>query len=147
MSILSYPQHVAAALEEWETIAFVAFEGFSRHGRGIVAIDVARGDGGDTLLEYVVYPEVQEAGTGLDPAVRTILDQYDPDEEMIVQFVDSSGTVRTFRVRTSPGASPPRRVWFFEMLRRVVECPEDVELPLPEWFEKALDDLAKAQKE
>ena len=50
---------------------------------------------------------------------------------------------RTLRLRTKPGMAHPKRVWFFEMLRRLADKPSEAGLDhLPGWFAQALEDRA-----
>jgi len=66
----------------------------------------------------------------------------------VIQFDDARGQLRTQRLRTAPGARHPKRVWFFEMMRRIQEEPETVDLrALPGWFIDSLDELEKMRKD
>ena len=75
-----------------------------------------------------------------------LLAGYDPQYEIIVQFVDEAGNVHTQRLKTAPGARHPRRVFFFEMLRRMSEEPKTIGPgDLPSWFIEAVEKLGALQ--
>jgi hypothetical protein len=77
-----------------------------------------------------------------------LLATYDPAHEIIIQFKDFDGGVRTQLLRTDPDAQHPKRLYFFEMLRRVQEEPESINPgDLPEWFVQALERLDAMAKE
>lgn len=81
-----------------------------------------------------------------DKKVLSLLDAYDPETEYLVHF-DATGGTRTIRIRTPEGGRHPKRIWFFEMLRRVSEAPEELPDKLPKWFINACEKLEKMDKE
>jgi len=76
-------------------------------------------------LLAVTYDSI---GGKTDPKTDELLAGYDPENEIIIQFADPRGGMRTQRLRTAPGTRHPKRVWFFEMLRRAGEekCMENL---------------------
>lgn len=94
--------------ECWESIAFVAFDGFRRWGRGIVALMEEH----DSMEQcYVVYNEEQP-----DPHTARLIEEYDPAWEVLVQYLQSNGSAVTLRLRTRPDQRHPWRVWLFSRL-------------------------------
>jgi len=68
-----------------------------------------------------------------DAKTAALLAEHDPETEIIIQFADQRGRIRTQRLRTAPGARHPKRVWFFETLCRAEEEPESLDVDeLPE---------------
>ena len=131
-------------LNDWETLAFVAYEWYEKMGRLVVGIDQDETDPAGAKLLAAVYDF--EAGKP-DPATAKLLSEYDPDTEIVIQFIDKKSRVRTQRLRTAPGTRYPKRVFFFEMLRRVNEEPDTIALrDLPHWLVEALEKLEAAQK-
>jgi len=117
-------------------MAFTAYDWFEKRGRVAVGIDVDEDDPAGAKLLGVSY-DYQHGEP--DPATAALLAEYDPETEIIIQFADPRGGVRTQRLRTAPGARHPKRVWFFEMLRRAEDDPESLDVAeLPEWFKDAV---------
>jgi hypothetical protein len=110
------PGYVQQALEEWEQLAFVAYDWYSRLGRHVIGVekDPENPDGVRLLAVQYDYESGQP-----DERVAHMLADYDPAWELILQFVDDQGRVRTQRVRTAPNGRYPKRVYFFEMMRRL----------------------------
>lgn len=139
--ILTYVEN---ALSEWDTLAFVAYDWYEKMGRLVVGIEQDETDPGGVRLLAVVYDF--QAGKP-DPETARLLTAYDPDTEIVIQFIDKKSRVRTQRLRTAPGARHPKRVFFFEMLHRVNEEPDAIDLKdLPGWFVKALEGLEAAEE-
>lgn len=129
------PAYVDSFLREWTQIAFESYDAYERLGRGVVGI--SRTDGGTELLYGKRDFFVQK---GDDQMVRMI-DAYDPACEFLVVFDTPQDKTRILRVRTPEGQHHPKRIWFFEMLRRVTEEPEALPESLPAWFQEALAKL------
>ena len=138
------PTYVQNVLDNWETLAFVAYDGYEKAGRLVVGIERDEMNPAGARLLSVVY----DFETGKpDPATAKLLAAYDPDTEIIIQFIDNGGHVRRQRLRTGPGARHPKRVFFFEMLRRIDEEPDSIDLrDLPHWLVEVLENLEAAQK-
>jgi len=129
------PAYVDSVLREWTQIAFESYDAFERLGRGVVGI--SRTDSGTELLYAERDFFVQK---GEDEMARMI-DFYDPEWEFLVVFDTPQGDRRTLRIRTPDGERHPKRIWFFEMLRRTNEEPESLPESLPAWFQEALAKL------
>ncbi len=138
------PYYVRNALNDWETLAFVAYDWYEKMGRILVGIDQDDADPAGAKLIAVLYEF--EAGKP-DPVTAKLLAEYDPDTEVIVQFIDKTKHIRTQRLRAGSGAQHPKKIFFFEMLRRINEEPETIDLlDLPHWFVEALEKLEAARK-
>lgn len=138
------PCYVENALNDWETLAFVAYDWYEKMGRLVVGIDQDEADPAAAKLMAVVYEF--EAGKP-DPLTAKLLAEYDPDTEIIIQFVDKRKHIRTQRLQSGSGAQHPKKIFFFEMLRRINEEPETIDLGnLPHWFVEALEKLEAARK-
>jgi len=130
------PDCVEIALENWEFLAFTAYDWFEKMGRLVIGIEEDDDNSGLPRLLAVTY---DSNGGKTDPKTDELLAKYDPETEIIIQYTDPSGGMRTQRLRTSPDARHPKRVWFFETLRRTEEEPESVEIKdLPKWFVEAI---------
>jgi len=82
-----------------------------------------------------------------DPLTAKLLAEYDPNTEIVIQFIDKTKRLRTQRVRSNSGAQHPKKIFFFEMLRRINEEPKTIDLGnLPHWFVEALEKLEAARK-
>jgi hypothetical protein len=66
-------------------------------------------------MSYVVYD--YKAGKPDEDTVR-LISGYDPEWEIVIQYVRDDGAIRTQRIRTAPGARHPYRVWHFERMMR-----------------------------
>jgi len=89
----------------WESIAFIAFDGFHKMGRGVVALMEEQDSLGQS---YVVYGEDQP-----DPRTARLIEEYDPIWEVLVQYVQEDGCPVTLRIRTRPDQRHPWRIWLF----------------------------------
>lgn len=128
------PQYVDQVLSEWDFIAFFAYDSFESAGRGVVGL-IEGAEGIQPM--YGIRDYFLEQG---DQQVLSMLDTYNPETEFLVHF-DAAGGTRTIRVKTPEGGRQPKRVWFFEMLRRASEAPEELPDILPQWFIQACEKL------
>jgi len=117
----SVPECVDIALENWEFLAFTAYDWFEKIGRLVISIEEDNDNPGLPRLLAVTYDSI---GGKTDPKTDELLARYDPETEIIIQYADPVGGMRTQRLHTAPDAHHPKRVWFFEMLRRAEEEPE-----------------------
>ena len=129
------PTFVDSVLQEWDFIAFFAYDGFESSGRGAVGL-MESDDGVQAMYGDADY--FHQIG---DERVIKMIEDYDPEKEFLVHFDAAHGT-RTIRIKTPEGGSHPKRVWFFEMIRRVSEEPEALPNKLPDWFVSACETLA-----
>jgi hypothetical protein len=84
----------------------------------------------------------------LVPVTAGLIAEYDPVYEIVIQFRHDAGQIRTQRPRTAPGRRHPKRVFFFEMLRRINEEFDTVDArDLPDWFINALKELNAARED
>lgn len=138
------PACVHNALANWEEITFTAYEWYVRHGRLAVGIEPDENDMLGAKISCVLY---EQGRSTLPPDAASLIDIYDPDWEIVIQFVDTAGRLRTQRLRTAPGGRHPKRVWFFEMMRRLQEEPQTVDpIMLPGWFIESLEKLEAMRK-
>ena len=128
------PDFVDQVLSKWDFIAFFAYDNFELSGSGVVGL--VEGEEGIQAM-YGIRDYFVKQG---DQQVLSLLDTYSPETEFLVHF-DATGGTRTIRVRTPEGGRHPKRVWFFEMLRRASEAPEELPDKLPEWFVHACEEL------
>jgi hypothetical protein len=131
------PWGVKELIDHWDEIAFCAWEGYEKLGRVVVVIAQDEDNPEGARLTAVRYDYEQGRP---DQDVARLIECYDPEYEAVVRFVDVMRRPRTLRLKTKPGRAHPKRVWFFEMLRRLTDRPEDVSLEhLPGWFTEALE--------
>ncbi len=136
------PDYVDGVLKEWDAIAYFAYDGFEREGRGTVAVE--RDISGSLQFIYLPADFFQQQR---DTEVIRLLELYDPATEFLVLFQDSDEATRTLRIRTPDGGQNPKGIWFFRMLAIVTERLDVVPDYLPEGFFRALEGLKKARKE
>ena len=139
------PACVQRALAQWEHLVFAAFDWYVKHGRVSVAIEPDGNDPSGALLSGLCFDERLRGA--LPPDAQRLLDIYDPDHEIVIQFSGTSGCLRTQRLRTAPGARSPRRVWLFETVRRLEEEPQRVDPALPRSFVGLLDLLDRLKRD
>lgn len=139
----SLPDFVGSILENsWEQLCYFAYDGFTFHGRGVVAVYPSN-DTDSSSVEYVVYDQskLQTA-----PEWSELVKNYDPEYEFVLQFADESNNIRTVRIRTPENGQHPKRIWFFAALEETMDDPTTLE-NRPEWFLNALADLEAARKD
>lgn len=131
------PWAVKELVDHWDEIAFCAWEGYEKLGR--VAVVIAQDDDHPEGARLTAVRYAYEEGRP-DEDVARLIASYDPEYETVVRFVDVVKRPRTLRLRTKPGRAHPKRVWFFEMLRRLTDGPGEVGMEgLPGWFAEALE--------
>jgi hypothetical protein len=130
------PEYVQMVLDRWEWLALTAYEWYEQYGRLVIGIEEDPDADGPRLLAVTYDYEKGDP----DETTAGLLATYDPAHEIIIQFRDVQGGIRTQRLRTAPDAQHPKRLYFFEMLRRVQEEPETLNLAdLPHWLVQALE--------
>lgn len=143
MNTHALPVFVETALRQWEQIAFLAYDGYCRHGRGAVSLESA----GNINLTKVTYLAFPPGCPSVDARTAQMVDAYDPSSELIVVFEESGPALRSIHVRTAPNARAPKRVWFFELLRLLQEAPESAPRDIPDQFWSMVEKLEDAKKE
>ena len=101
----------------WEQIALYAFAQYKEAGRGAVLFE-RHGLDEDVLhdqvdLGYAVY----ELGRPEAQAARMI-EEYDPEWEIVFQYLRADGNVRTARGKTAPSNRHPWRITCLRNCRR-----------------------------
>lgn len=134
------PDFVDQVLSEWDFIAFFAYDNFELSGRGVVGL--VEGEDGIQAM-YGIRDYFVKQG---DLQVLSLLDTYSPETEFLVYF-DATGETRTIRVRAPEGSRHPKRIWFFEMLRRASEAPEELPDKLPAWFVHVCEQLEQIKSD
>ena len=134
------PEFVDQALQEWDFIAYFAYDGYEASGRGVVGLSQ---DNDGTKAMYGPADYFHQRG---NQQVIDMLSVYDPEKEFLVHF-DAPGGTRTIRIQTPEGGRHPKRVWFFEILRRASEEPDALPQRLPVWFIEAVEKLSDIEKQ
>jgi hypothetical protein len=132
-------EHIDAT---WEQVAFLALDGYNGSGRGIVLLQPT--GTGERDLRMTASYVVPDPGR-LDDEVTRLLTEYDPFAEILVMFEGHGGTTRTLRLSAGPGQRSPKRVWFFEVLRRLEEDPASTPETIPEWFWSIIDRFSDSE--
>ncbi len=137
------PQYVQNVLDDWDGLAFHAYDCFEKSGRVVMALEEDENNPSQAKIIAVSYDYQQGKP---DTTVAGLLVKYDPLYEILVQFVDLQGNIRTQRLRTAPDNRNPMGIYFFEMLRRIEEEPNSVDMAtLPEWFIQAVEKLNQSR--
>ncbi|MGI8669796.1 MAG: hypothetical protein ACR2J3_08105 [Aridibacter sp.] len=135
----SIPQFIDNLLNySWEQICFLAYDGFTSSGRGVIAV-FPNNDSEEINAKYICYDL-----ENLTEDWVHILKEYDPETEFVLQFEDDSNNFRTLRIKTPEDGQHPKRVWFFQALAETTENPETLN-NRPQWFLDMLDKLEKAK--
>ncbi len=123
----------------WEQICFLAYDGFTKNGRGTIAVYPEDDSNKSFLAEFVVY-DLENINENWTYIVR----EYNPETEFVLQFTDEVKDLRTIRIKTPENGQHPKRVWFFQALAETMDNPDTLE-NRPQWFIDALNDLEKAK--
>jgi len=136
------PELLRRALDEWDALAFLAYDGFTRSGRGVLALERVPEEvsSGRVRASYVTFPEGKP-----HPETARVVSEYHPDDEFVLLYREVAGGLRTQRLRTGPESRAPKRVWFFEQLRRMNDDDDYVPEKTPPWFWDALERIADAR--
>ena len=96
--------------EMWDNFAVFSHENFLTSGRGVIALNLPSSAASLDELEvmYVVYD--YKAGEP-EGDVAKMLRNYNPKQEMIIQFLQPTGQVRTVRAKAPDEESQPEQLW------------------------------------
>ena len=133
------PPYVQRVLDDWYFLAFAAYDWFEQKGRLVIGIEPDPDVPVGARLHAVQY----DFHNGKPEAsIAELIASYDPATEIIIQFMQVDGNVRTQRLRTAPGVRHPKRIYLFEMLSRVADDPDAVDLStLPPWLVGFMEEL------
>ncbi len=98
------PLYIDEVLREWDTIAYLAYDGYEQQGPGVVGIIPG---GNSSVLFYGTCDFFVKQG---NTTVLRMIDEYDPDWEFLALFDTDDGNTRTLRIRTPEGGRRPKRV-------------------------------------
>lgn len=84
------PQYVQNVLDEWDSLAFHAFDWFEKSGRVVMAIEKDEDNPEGTKILAINFDYQHDKP---DAKVANLLRQYDPEYEILVQFVDLQGNI------------------------------------------------------
>jgi hypothetical protein len=99
----------------WEQIALFAYAQYKAAGRGVVTLE-RQGQEEDILHDKVDLGYAVYASGKPDAATAGMIEAYDPAWEIVFQYLQTDGNVRTVQIRTAPGNRHPWRVYLFEQL-------------------------------
>lgn len=96
--------------EGWDNFAVFAHANFLNAGRGVIVLDLPlSAESLDELqMLYVVYDFENDKP---DEVVAKSIRNYEPSQEMIIQYVQPTGHVRTVRVKAPDEESQPENLW------------------------------------
>ena len=96
--------------EMWEQLAIFSHENFLLSGRGTIGLNLPSEATSldDVEVMYIVYDEEAD---DMESSVAKIIREYDPKKEMIIQFLQPTGQVRTMRVKAPNQESEPETLW------------------------------------
>ena len=134
------PELLEDALKDWDLLAHLAYDGFTHSGRGVVALEQVPEDVSPLRVRasYITFPLGQPS-----PETARLVSAYDPDEEMVLLYREPVLGFRTKRLRAGLDLRTPKRVWFFEQLRRMEEDERYVPERAPAWFWEVLEKLTQ----
>lgn len=96
--------------EMWDSFAVFSHENFLNSGRGVIFVNLPESATSLDELElmYVVYDYEADKP---DADVAKMLRNYIPQQEMIIQFLQPTGQVRTVRAKAPDEESQPEQLW------------------------------------
>ena len=138
------PEYVENALFNWEETAFFAYDCYETIGR--IAIGIEKDP---DYPEEVILTAIQHDYKNGRPDKKTakMIENYDPENEIIIQFMQEDGKVHTQKIKTAPGEPHPKRIYFFEIMRQLTEESEINISELPAWIVEAFKSLGNIQKD
>ena len=94
----------------WDNFAIFSHENFLTSGRGVIALNLP--SSANTLDELEVMYAVYDYKAGEPEAdIAKMLRNYNPKQEMIIQFLQPTGQVRTVRAKAPNQESAPEQLW------------------------------------
>jgi len=125
---------------QWECLAFTAYDYYVRFGRIILGICKDSTNDDAPVLMAILYTGSQAEQ---QPEISAMLAAYDPERELLVQFEDSSGSIRTQRLRTKQDTLTPKAVYADRIMSRYEDDPNNVNLDrLPGWLRGLLSPVS-----
>ena len=117
----SRESHGAFIMLNWELAAAAAWQGYVKHGRGAIVIDVNRAKDpppgmpyyfGTSQAAYVSQRMIKRQPGDWDwPDFERMVRQYDPNTEVVFMFLRTDGGSSGYRVGTAPGRPTPPRAF------------------------------------
>jgi hypothetical protein len=82
------PELLQDAMQDWDALAFLAYDGFVRAGRGVLALEQVPEDVSPVRVRasYVTFGE-----RGPHPETARVVSEYDPDTEFVLLYRDPIG--------------------------------------------------------
>ncbi len=103
MSFISEKEFQDILSGGWDQLCFSAYDGYKKYGRGLVAIAK---NGADVKAVFTHPAE----GHIIDPYDLDLVNRYDPEKEIIVQYPSAPGRTKTVKLEVADENSP-REIW------------------------------------
>lgn len=87
----------------WDQLCFTAYDGYRQFGRGLVGVMKS----GDELKAVFTHPA---EGHITEPADLDLINRYNPEEEIVVQYRSAPGKSRTLILQVADKNSPAE-IW------------------------------------
>jgi len=130
------PQAIRTILSQWECLAFIAYDYYVRFGRIILGISLDDDDSDHPTFMAILC---SQANQEIDPSITSMLTSFDPEREILIQFEDDYGNLRTQRLRTNGNSCTPKTIYAQKMVDRYEQNPLSVDLNLlPDWLRRIL---------
>ena len=88
----------------WDQICHEGYGGFMNYGPGLVAVATIKGE----FTAMFTYPA---DGHILDAKVLNMINQYDPESQVIVQYASGPGLVKTITLEMGESQDSPKSIW------------------------------------
>lgn len=96
----------------WDDIARFAYDGFLDRGKGVVRLHLEAD--GQIRMRYIAD---EGKDVKVDPRAQRLVREYDPDQEMLVEYTGEDHTNRTIRAVTAEGI---RHTWGIRKLQQMM---------------------------
>jgi hypothetical protein len=104
-----------ALRDHWDQIAFTAYDQFLKAGRGWVLLEQDRESDEGIRIGYAVFNGNEP---NFDPALVRMVQEYDPDLELVLQYMRGDREIRQMRLRPGPHSPFPRKSWIIGILNK-----------------------------
>ena len=116
MAVIPYKAYPKIITSDWGRLASWAYDQYLVKGRGAIYIQKNVSSRWGGMKENFRYVPYNRRGKDIEPRIGEIIDDYDPEKEIVVQFIHLDSGIRTIRVSAANRLSQPDRIWFRRFL-------------------------------
>lgn len=104
--------------KNWSALCAFGYEQYLSAGRGVVVLERTVEDPPGQPVDEIAYVVHDHASGQPDADTAAMLETYDPEKELVLQYAKPDGTSRVMQLRASPGKTGPEEAWVDYVLEK-----------------------------